>query len=734
MVQQNPKPSDLPPVAVITPYYNTGPIFAETIASVLAQSLHNWEWVVVDDGSTDTAALATLAELRRRADPRIRLIDLPHLGLPAARNAGVAASSAPLLFFLDSDDLLAPTALEKLAWLLHSDERPAFATAWNEVFGSEQISWRRGFETRDHFLFENMATPATMMRRSVFEAVGGFDETRTGGLEDYELWLRCAAHGHWGRDIHEPLIAIRRKAATAYPGYAWPTRDDPQHLARFRHEMRRRYPQLYRTGLPTLPATDERPFADVPQIFPFANSLPLHGRRRLLLLLPDLDHGGVSSFALAMLEQLTAHGYSCTVATTMPGNHPLREAFARHAAVFVLDAFLRRADVPRFLHYLIESRHVDAVLLSNSVTGYRLLPYLRAHCGAVALIDYNHMRDPDTANGGSPGFGAAYDPLLDLHLTSSANLRDWMVAHGASPSRSHVVYTAVDTARWRPNAALRATTRAELRVGDVPLLLYPARLTVQKQPWLFARVLALLQAQGIPFRCVVAGDGPDRPALARFLRRNGLLERVQLLGMVDAERMQALMAASDILFLPSAYEGLALVLYEAMASGVVPVSVASGGQAELVTPDCGILVPADERQEQRYAAALEWLIRAPRQRQAMAQACRHRSTAQFSSAAMGARLATLIDAACQGVGQAPRETVGQGAATVAASLAVEELRHFQRNHRFRVARLAWTWWKQYGRAGATLLVRGRERLVLRTYPLRLLVRRLRGPQKRTRYD
>jgi len=83
--------------------------------------------------------------------------------LPAARNAGVAATSAPLLFFLDSDDLIAPTALEKLAWLLHSDERPAFATAWASTFGTEELRWPRGFETRDHFLFENMATPMTMM-------------------------------------------------------------------------------------------------------------------------------------------------------------------------------------------------------------------------------------------------------------------------------------------------------------------------------------------------------------------------------------------------------------------------------------------------------------------------------------------------------------------------------------------------------------------------------------------
>lgn len=720
-----------PAVAIITPYFNTGPLFAETVASLRAQTLQQWEWVIVNDGSDDPAALAELLPLRNSGDPRIRVVDQPNRGLPAARNAGVAASRASLLFFLDSDDRIAPTALEKLAWLLHSDARPAFATAWAIIFGAEQLRWPHGFETRDHFLFENMATPMTMIRRTVFEQVGGFDEARTHGLEDYELWLRCAAHGHWGRDIPEFLVEQRRKAPADYPGYRWPTRDDPQRYRAFRHEMQARYPQLYRAGLPQLAPVDERPFAPIPQQLPFENRLALPARRRVLLLLGVMDMGGVSTFALAMLRELTARGYHCTVCATMPGEHPLHDEIARYADVFVPEHFLLRADYPRFLRYLIQSRAIDAVINSNSVFGYRLLPYLRAHFPQVAQIDYTHMRDPGCANQGNPGFSAEYAGLLDLHLASSRDLLDWMLTRGASAERSAALYTAADVEHWRPDPALRTTVRAEFALAPAtPLLLHAARITAQKQPQVLAHVLHALAQRGLHFHCLVAGDGPDMPWLRAFVRRHRLESYVTLLGAVDAERVRALMVAADILFLPSAYEGLALVLFEAMACGVVPVTVDSGGQRELVTPDCGILVPPDQRQAQRYVAVLEWLIRAPRQRAAMAAACRQRIVESFGMRQMGERLDEHIHAACQRASTRQAADVSEAAGLVAASQAVEELRHYQRNHRMRLAVRAWEWWKQRGSRYAGQARARRDTLVRRSYPLRLALRpawrRLRG--------
>src|SRR5690242_14401119 len=86
---------DSPAVTIITPFYNTGAIFAETACSVLQQSLQQWEWLIVNDGSTNSEALAML-DRYRDCDPRIRVIDLPvNAGPSAARNRGFQAATAP---------------------------------------------------------------------------------------------------------------------------------------------------------------------------------------------------------------------------------------------------------------------------------------------------------------------------------------------------------------------------------------------------------------------------------------------------------------------------------------------------------------------------------------------------------------------------------------------------------------------------------------------------------------
>ena len=241
-------------VAIITPYYNTGAIFHETAASVFAQTWQDWEWVIINDGSNDAEAIHIIASYRK-SDPRIKVIDQPNKGLPTARNVGVAASTAPLLFFLDSDDILAPTALEHLITLLAQFPSVGFATTWVQAFGARSFVWKHGFTSGNYFLFENTVTPLSIVRRTVFDTIGGFNELRIQGLEDYEFWIQCAAQGYWGIDVCEVLVFQRHKTPNQYVHYQWANRDDPTKLRAFQDEMRRTYPKLYREGVPHLHAT-----------------------------------------------------------------------------------------------------------------------------------------------------------------------------------------------------------------------------------------------------------------------------------------------------------------------------------------------------------------------------------------------------------------------------------------------------------------------------------------------
>ena len=286
-------PSAQPVVSIVTPCYNAGAMFLDTIASVLRQSLQQWEWIIVNDGSDDAATLRVLGALRASPDPRIRVVDQPNYGPAAARNAGVAVSRAPLLFFLDSDDLLAPTALEQLAWALTAHPEVAAVTTWYVLFGAMQGLLRRGFASRHMFPHDNpLAVISVMLRRTAFERIGGFDESLRHGLEDYEFWVRLADAGMWGRDIREALVWIRRKPADMYRGYRWNFQSDRAAFPRMRRALRVRYPHVFRDGPPRPPGEPSPILQPHPLITPdppFENRLAPQGERRVLLLLPWVE-------------------------------------------------------------------------------------------------------------------------------------------------------------------------------------------------------------------------------------------------------------------------------------------------------------------------------------------------------------------------------------------------------------------------------------------------------------
>jgi glycosyltransferase involved in cell wall biosynthesis len=620
----------------------------------------------------------------RSADERIRVIDQPNRGLPAARNAGAAASKAPLLFFLDSDDLITATALEKLAWTLASHPESAFATAWHRTFENKNIAWPRGFDTRYAFLRENMATPQTMIRREVFQQVGGFDEARRQGLEDYEFWLRCAARGFWGHDIHEFLIWVRSKAPTAYTSYRWSFHEDPRVLTQFAKEMRHLYPALFRAGLPTLsrPGNLLDPHAVIAADAPFAN--PLHaekGQRRVLMLLPWLQTGGADRFALDVASGLIKQGDRISVGLTRDVPNPWMDEFLKVTSdIFHLPSFLSPADFPRFLVYLIQSRQITHVLISNSLLAYHLLPFLRAHCPGVAFVDYLHAEE-EWRNGGFPRAAIEHDALLDLHIATSEHLREWMVSRGANDDRTAVCTTNIDPERWAPSQETREAVRKELGLAlDVPLIVFVGRLAPEKRLEVVAEVLRQLRDRGAAFAALIVGNGENRRWLRFFLKQHKLEHHVHILGAVPAQRIQSLLNAADILLLPSAREGIALTLYEAMAMGVVPVAADVGGQRELVTPDCGVLIPSGNHDMAEYVEAIDYLLHNPLARQAMGAAGRARIVAHFSYQNMIGRMQALLDKASQLAQDQPQPPVSAGQGLAAASLAIE---HYQLDARLR---------------------------------------------------
>lgn len=125
-------------ISVIIPVYNVEQYLSQCVESVLAQTVQNFEILLIDDGSTDKSP--EICDAFAAADTRIKAVHKANGGASTARNAGLDIASGEYVFFLDSDDYLVPNALEKLFTALRSAEADfAFCQAYTLEENSGEI-------------------------------------------------------------------------------------------------------------------------------------------------------------------------------------------------------------------------------------------------------------------------------------------------------------------------------------------------------------------------------------------------------------------------------------------------------------------------------------------------------------------------------------------------------------------------------------------------------------------
>jgi len=193
---------------VVMAAHDTADTVASAVRSVLAQTRPDFELFVIDDGSGDGTAEQVRPFL---ADDRVRLLETPHAGAAAARSAGIAAGSAPLISMVDSDDLWMPDYLERMGAALDADPGASFAytDAWylddatRQVRRLSAMGYQRPPEpppatAADLFAVlceRNFIYNAVTVRRTAVDAVGPPDP-RLRSMIDWEWWLRLTAAGH----------------------------------------------------------------------------------------------------------------------------------------------------------------------------------------------------------------------------------------------------------------------------------------------------------------------------------------------------------------------------------------------------------------------------------------------------------------------------------------------------------------------------------------------------------
>lgn len=199
-----------PVVSVVIPVFNREPYIAAAIGSVLNQTYPNFELIVWDDGSTDRTA--DIALTSAKGDPRVRVIRAEHRGVCESLNGAAREASGRYLGWVDSDDALAPTALERTATLLDANPDVGMAYTKHEIMDESGSILGLGERSlipysKERLLVDFMTFHFRLIRRELFENIGGIDETIP-YAEDYDLCLRLSEVTKISH-IPEPLYFYR---------------------------------------------------------------------------------------------------------------------------------------------------------------------------------------------------------------------------------------------------------------------------------------------------------------------------------------------------------------------------------------------------------------------------------------------------------------------------------------------------------------------------------------------
>ena len=232
----------MPRFSVIIPTYNRAHVLRDAVDSVLAQSLSDYEILVVDDGSTDDTA-----SLLAQYGGRIRFVYQENAGPAAARNRGLEMARGRFIAFLDSDDAWAPWTIETFARAVEQFDSPALVAGRGASWTSRPQVQREAFQCRssENFLAASGARsaffgmPGLAIRADVLRTAGGFRQ-RLRAAEDQDLCLRLGdavgfvqidfpivffqrtdlehLSGHVGHAVDAVNVVIEGERQGSYPG------------------------------------------------------------------------------------------------------------------------------------------------------------------------------------------------------------------------------------------------------------------------------------------------------------------------------------------------------------------------------------------------------------------------------------------------------------------------------------------------------------------------------------
>lgn len=620
-------------VTVLMPVYNAAPFLREAIESILSQTFRDFEFLIINDGSTDQSREIILSF----SDSRIRLLDNPgNIGLIATLNRGIREARGKYIVRMDADDISLTSRLEKQVGAMKSDPGIAvlasfvdFINTDGEVTGHwstdrEAVSEN---EIRSLMMKTNcIAHPSIMMRKEIAEKF--LYHPKRKGAEDWDLWMRLLAAGE--RIAKQPEVLLKYRIHHG----SITARDKNEdvlerRLIRFKHRfLWSQFGKLKLNGFffgvkISLLKNIMRHL--VSNIFPgwardckrFLTSPPwtvIRQRRKFRELLetntgrhyfifPYMHVGGAEKVHAAIVETVSDQK-PVVIFSGFSENNKFLTRFTQHATVIdaahYINYPLTRTRAKRLLAEKLNSKR-SVIFGSNAGFFYDIIPMLKKD---VTVIDLIH------AFKYQPGANLAHRKLLPLasrldrriFVSEAARLEfDKFSFHNNIPralrNRLVLITNAVDV-----------PVQVSVEMHEHPGIMWVGRRSPEKRFGLFI-LIGMMLTEKYPgkFRSSVVGVSDVEGDIQSYGE------------IFDDQEMQKIYRKNDFLLLTSSREGFPMVIMEAMSQGLVVISTPVGDVPNRIDASTGIVLSSTEESlvAKEALEAIETLVADQKRMQSM---------------------------------------------------------------------------------------------------------------------
>lgn len=586
-----------PQVTIITPFYNTKKeLIKGTANSILNQTYPYFEWLIIDDGSTDKQSLSDLDEIKQM-DDRIKIFHKKNEGLAQTRDFGAkqACNSSKYLLFIDDDDQISNTFVECAYWTLETNKEATWVYSDSVGFGAQEYVWRKWYNPIRQKK-ENRLVSINFIRKDDFFEAGGYEIKEKSVYEDWNFWLKLIAKEKYPVRMSSIDLWYRRKDQS----------NGELARARANHEKAMTIIENTASTIKSVKKGIQYPKQDynwdilIDKIEGLeVPVLKKDNRIKILMIIPWMVIGGADKFNLDLVKNIDKNKFEIIIVSTLPSTNELKQQFQEYALVYDLTAFLDRKYWIAFINYLIKKNSIDIVFNTCSQFGYNCLPYIKSKNPEVPIIDYVHMEEWYWRNGGYSRDSAAFVDVIDRTLVCNKASEEILINHfNRKKEEVDTIYIGVNEEQFNPEKYNKEEILKKLNIDaeNKHIISYICRIATQKRPYLMLEIVKKLREYRNDFIFVVAGDGPLLNKIKIKAKKLNILNNMVFVG--NYKNTQEIYAISDLTLNCSIKEGVALTSYESLAMGVPVVSSDVGGQKELIDDKVGKIVKCYQREEE----------------------------------------------------------------------------------------------------------------------------------------